>query len=206
MLKAIETTYKGYRFRSRLEARWAVFFDALGLKWEYEPEGFELGGGVRYLPDFWLPSWRLWVEIKGQFPSEGEIEKCRQLAWGRCEAVLAVGGLPRSEWPKLFGVLFAWAEKGFTERLACGSFCQTENGLALDVEWGHDLWASCDYAVRIPNPGPQNKVIIGDELFPNEAYNAARSARFEHGESGAPLKHSRDYLASFEALARGGRA
>ena len=32
--KAIETKYKGFRFRSRLEARWAVFFDALGIEWE----------------------------------------------------------------------------------------------------------------------------------------------------------------------------
>lgn len=47
----IETRYKGYRFRSRLEARWAVFFDALGLKWEYEPEGFQTSAGW-YLPDF----------------------------------------------------------------------------------------------------------------------------------------------------------
>ena len=39
-IKAIETYYKGYRFRSRLEARWAVFFDAAGIKYEYEPEGF----------------------------------------------------------------------------------------------------------------------------------------------------------------------
>jgi hypothetical protein len=30
---AIPTRYKGYHFRSRLEARWAVFFDALGIKW-----------------------------------------------------------------------------------------------------------------------------------------------------------------------------
>jgi hypothetical protein len=51
-VRPIETHYKGYRFRSRLEARWAVFFDALGLAWEYEPEGFELGDGLRYLPDF----------------------------------------------------------------------------------------------------------------------------------------------------------
>lgn len=36
MIKAIETSYKGYRFRSRTEARWAVFFDALGVRWEYE--------------------------------------------------------------------------------------------------------------------------------------------------------------------------
>lgn len=39
-LKAIETEYKGYRFRSRPEARWAVFFDACGVKWDYEPEGY----------------------------------------------------------------------------------------------------------------------------------------------------------------------
>lgn len=52
-IKAIETSYKGYRFRSRLEARWAVFFDALGASWEYEPEGFETAAGW-YLPDFRL--------------------------------------------------------------------------------------------------------------------------------------------------------
>lgn len=51
-IKAIETPYNGYRFRSRLEARWAVFFDALGVKYEYEPEGFLLPSGKRYLPDF----------------------------------------------------------------------------------------------------------------------------------------------------------
>ena len=51
-LKAIQTEYNGYLFRSRLEARWAVFFDALGVDYEYEPEGFELPSGDRYLPDF----------------------------------------------------------------------------------------------------------------------------------------------------------
>lgn len=67
VLKAIETYYKGYRFRSRLEARWAVFFDALGMRWEYEPQGFELPGGIRYLPDFRITSPQgmvRWYEIK----------------------------------------------------------------------------------------------------------------------------------------------
>lgn len=66
LMKAIETKYKGYRFRSRLEARWAVFFDALGLKWEYEPEGFELSNGERYLPDFRVQGsdCSVWVEVK----------------------------------------------------------------------------------------------------------------------------------------------
>jgi len=63
-IKAIETQYKGYRFRSRLEARWAVFFDALGLAWEYEKEGYDLGDAGWYLPDFWLPEQEVWVEVK----------------------------------------------------------------------------------------------------------------------------------------------
>ena len=42
MNKAIETIYNGFRFRSRLEARWAVFFDNLSVKYRYEPEGFDL--------------------------------------------------------------------------------------------------------------------------------------------------------------------
>ena len=69
MLKAIETKYKGYRFRSRLEARWAVFFEEHGARWEFEQEGFELPLG-RYLPDFYLPGRRTFVEVKpGPRPS-----------------------------------------------------------------------------------------------------------------------------------------
>ncbi|MEK4501196.1 hypothetical protein [Bacillus sp. FSL R12-0069] len=51
-IKPIETIYKGYRFRSRLEARWAVFFDTLGIEWKYENEGYDLGELGWYLPDF----------------------------------------------------------------------------------------------------------------------------------------------------------
>lgn len=81
MLKPIETLYKGYRFRSRLESRWAVFFDSLGIRYEYEKEGYELPSG-RYLPDFWLPAQQYWIEIKGQPASYEEITKAREL----CEA------------------------------------------------------------------------------------------------------------------------
>jgi hypothetical protein len=68
-IKVIETVYSGYRFRSRLEARWAVFFDALGIEYEYEKEGFELPSGW-YLPDFWLPEQDIWVEIKPKNSSD----------------------------------------------------------------------------------------------------------------------------------------
>lgn len=64
-IKPIETAYNGYRFRSRLEARWAVFFDALGIKYEYEPEGYTLQDGTKYLPDFFLPDQNYYIEVKG---------------------------------------------------------------------------------------------------------------------------------------------
>ena len=74
-IKAIETEYDGHRFRSRLEARWAVFFNAVGLTYEYEIEGFEMDG-TRYLPDFYIPSLNRWFEIKGKPLSLDEIKKC----------------------------------------------------------------------------------------------------------------------------------
>jgi hypothetical protein len=48
-MKAIPTTYNGVNMRSRLEARWAAFFDVVGWRWEYEPP--ERGG---WIPDFLL--------------------------------------------------------------------------------------------------------------------------------------------------------
>src|SRR5579859_611696 len=77
--KVIETKYRGYHFRSRLEARHAVFFDALGVRYEYEKEGYDLDG-VWYLPDFWLPDLHYWIEIKGQEPTEAEVQKIQILA------------------------------------------------------------------------------------------------------------------------------
>lgn len=75
-IKAIETIYRGYRFRSRLEARWAVFFDGMGIEYEYEPEGFDLGSAGWYLPDFWLPTFNggIYCEVK---PVNGDFQKAQ---------------------------------------------------------------------------------------------------------------------------------
>lgn len=73
-IKAIETEYDGHRFRSRLEARWAVFFNAVGLTYEYEIEGFEMDG-TRYLPDFYIPSLNRWFEIKGNRYNDNLLEE-----------------------------------------------------------------------------------------------------------------------------------
>ena len=80
-MKPIETVYNGYRFRSRLEARWAVFFDTLHVVYRYEAEGYDLEG-VWYLPDFWLPELDCWVEIKAKRPTDEEQQKARFLSWG----------------------------------------------------------------------------------------------------------------------------
>lgn len=92
-IKAIDTQYKGYRFRSRLEARWAVFFDAIGLTWEYEKEGYELGDELgRYLCDFWFPEINFWVEIKGSMPTEIEHKRAQALAIGTQRPVAILAG------------------------------------------------------------------------------------------------------------------
>lgn len=80
-IKPLETFYNGYRFRSRLEARWAIFFDALGVTYEYEPEGYDLGNHIYYLPDFRIKChgtrgnsnekpFDLYIEVKGEMTKE----------------------------------------------------------------------------------------------------------------------------------------
>lgn len=77
-IKPIETRAYGHRFRSRLEARWAVFFTKLRMRWEYEPEGFVIDGEP-YLPDFrvWTPQGMpIWYEIKpAHVPTDEKLEK-----------------------------------------------------------------------------------------------------------------------------------
>lgn len=75
-LRAIPTQYAGCAFRSRLEARWGVFFDELAIEWRYETEGFILAPfGEWYLPDFYLPELGYWIEVKGKEPDEKALRK-----------------------------------------------------------------------------------------------------------------------------------
>jgi hypothetical protein len=93
-IKPIETNYRGYRFRSRLEARWACFLTTLGIDYEYEPNGYNLGELGRYLPDFWVPSLQSYVEIKPELAGQ---EKCRGLSDMTGKAVVLIAGQP---WPR----------------------------------------------------------------------------------------------------------
>lgn len=70
-MKVIPTEYNGYRFRSRLEARWAVFMDVLKVPFLYDPDAYEFNG-VGYLPDFFIPSIGAFLEIKPVKPAKSE--------------------------------------------------------------------------------------------------------------------------------------
>lgn len=64
-IQAKPTTYAHVKFRSRLEATWAVFFDALSLEWEYEPKRARVTG-VYYQPDFLIRNLPFIVPTKGK--------------------------------------------------------------------------------------------------------------------------------------------
>lgn len=92
-MKSIPTTHNGIKFRSRTEARWAVFLEVLKIKFDYEPDGFDLDG-LFYLPDFWLPKQEIWLEIKPVAPNATEQEKAFRLANHTKKNVLIQAGSP----------------------------------------------------------------------------------------------------------------
>ncbi len=81
-IKSKTTRYGGIVFRSRIEARWAVFFDFLGIEYEYEPFYAEVETGyvsVNYLPDFYLSKQDIFIEVKPTKPFG--IENIKAAAW-----------------------------------------------------------------------------------------------------------------------------
>lgn len=94
-IKAIETRVYGCRFRSRLEARWAVFLTSAGFRWAYEPEGVELDAG-RYLPDFRVTrdDVTVWLEIK-PMTERADDPRHAELARRGGQLVFVVQGLHR---------------------------------------------------------------------------------------------------------------
>lgn len=165
-MKPIETTYNGYRFRSRLEARWAVFFDMLGWKYLYEPEGFDLNG-VWYLPDFYLPEEDTWFEVKlSKKLTEAEREKITRFIETGSHYMLLIGD-PSEDMTVIVDGGDHIHEVIIFDCACCG-------GLAV-----------CDKPVS-----EKTKSVIFSRKW-RRAILAARSARFEHGESGAPIKASK---------------
>lgn len=208
MIKAIETRYKGYRFRSRLEARWAVFFDTLGIPWTYEPQGFERNG-VRYLPDFQIQLGRdrykftYWVEVKGDrnwlFDNRDEIDEMHD--WGGilpdfadcgeqsrvANGLIVLGDIPNPE----FGLLFVPVighQKGVNLYWRC--LADADQGLVdfdqiFKVFFGLNADHYCVACLSKEAADFAPRIARTPRANPKiqEALIAARSARFEHGEN-----------------------
>lgn len=90
-IQALPTPFGDHNFRSRLEARWAVLFNTLGIEFQYEPEGFQLGTD-RYIPDFYFPKVRMFAEVKPREFDEREMRLAMALsASTKCAVLLLIG-------------------------------------------------------------------------------------------------------------------
>lgn len=171
----IQTAYKGYRFRSRLEARWAVYFDFLNLPWEYEKEGYNLGEGLGYyLPDFWLPLVNMWAEVKPEALSVMEKAKCKRLAAATGHPCLMLIGTPE---PKPY-----WAVTGSLDIPAMNALSEpSELDFAISNFKGYPEAMHRFYVLTDMKGNDEDWW----EMFPDtvDASVAARSARFEFGET-----------------------
>ena len=195
MLKAIETVYNGYRFRSRTEARWAVFFDTLDIVYEYEKEGYNLGEAGWYLPDFWLPKQQCWIEVKGDTPTEEERNKAKALARDGKRPVWILIGLSdyKPELDKLyteyrinaemyrFEALPEWyADMALSDPDEYGGIAKVKRA----IQDGGIIWQMTSDSGLQPfteAAGEADMHILSctDEQY-IAAYSAARQARFEH--------------------------
>ncbi len=142
-MKSIETKFRGITFRSRLEARWAVFMNALGVMFDYEPEGYDLDG-LFYLPDFWLPKQKVFLEIKPEEPSDEELEKARRLSELSKRAVLISFGQPRvpdfDHQDSMQSITSGGWDSGYW-------WCECQTCGALDIEFNgrsHRIRCHCD--------------------------------------------------------------
>lgn len=200
MIKAIQTEYNGYKFRSRLEARWAVFFDTIGIKYQYEPEGFEMEDGTRYLPDFYLPDSDRWIEIKGKPLSEKELKKCESFCEGEYN------------WKKKFVIFVGNPEISIVSTKGESVLVKNINSDSISVfEVGEKDEKYCEWGIKAYSWVPLSDIfpdfvtfwadglaekentlsrfvpsIWRDASIPLERFAAAvkkaRQARFEHGE------------------------
>jgi hypothetical protein len=193
--KAIETYYKGYRFRSRLEARWAIFFDALNLKWVYEDEGFTFHNiPVRcygnkfenysgsYLPDFYFPELNYYMEIKGTAATEHENNLCAALSnFKKCDVFLFDQGLhPVNRFGDIEESGGSWFKNGeFNDSIVLWMKCPT----CGKIDITYDGWVH--YSRRCHCYDDNHRLKSGGSNHPDvvAALNRALSARFEHGES-----------------------
>ena len=198
-IKAIETVYNGYKFRSRLEARWAVFFDQLGIAYEYEPEGITLSDGTYYLPDFYLTDFHCYFEVKrapssiirSSLPQKEFGDAIKKISDGSHTdswAGLIAFGDPYDHYMWLFCQDISDGSAGSSDRPVTFGY-DIEAGKAVLVAWNEykdrtylsSFHHGCEIPVKV-----DPLYTYGYDCYTNDflisAELTARQARFEHGE------------------------
>jgi hypothetical protein len=199
--QAIDTLYRNCYFRSRLEARWAVFFDVMKIAWRYEPEAYRVGPhNLAYLPDFYLPDLGTWIEVKGDdadFIAKADVYGAAVNPASGLPGVadsipttrgfLVLGPIPDVQ-PNSRRPVHALIQHGmwrpeFTgiHRTRAGF---TDEGRIAVVTVGADTYTASEFpdareapyaaTVRCPGPFGSNRVAL--------AYTMARAARFDRGK------------------------
>ncbi len=204
-IKPIETEYNGYKFRSRLEARWAVFFDAAGIEYEYEPDGYQGCDGIKYLPDFKLRD-GVFVEVKGSDEMlERDFKKLSAAIDFRAtpvsDGLLVLGQIPNPDevsWDSLPIFSYLWHREGvvcdyaaFTGRkrkpIAYGMDAITKSMLTIGTKYDVDYTAYWNPKPAAVTTKTRLMTLDGIKSDATErlrdAYKKARQARFEFGET-----------------------
>jgi len=171
----IETVYQGYKFRSKLEARWALYFDLVKVAWDYEPDGYDLGDLGWYLPDFYLSDFDTFIEIK---PKSGDKDSVRA-------QLMRLTELTGSAAWGLFGDPYdhKWVSLSLSDGVTPGIA-----GRILEKGW-HEQWT--DFQISFINlkgdkcrPMPSlGTEAIGSALGNVKEKLEARQARFDHGQT-----------------------
>lgn len=207
-IKAIETEYDGHLFRSRLEARWAVFFHNFGIKYIYEFEGFktDIGDGEYsyYLPDFYLPEYDKYVEVKGydealKKDSEKVAYSIDYCSTPVSNGLVIVGDIPnpgKIVWGNIPMFTYLYWHKGIVREHAAF----IDHGFKKAV-FGNESILNAMYSYTkdysSDNKIPDGSTTVcewtreglrsfGEDYLDKlkEAYRIAKQARFEHGMKG----------------------
>jgi len=185
MIKALQTSYNGYSCRSRTEARWMVAFDEAKIKYEYEPQGFDLGEVGCYLPDFYLPQVGMYAEVKGRTFNLEELKKAKALTEEAEEPVLLLDGPPeRKAYWAIIPDIKRPEKCGWYEIFESECFSANDYDIFEHSHYWSDerrFYSNTGYGCG-SFPHSHN---CEYDLMDSEAVLAARSARFEHGESGS---------------------
>jgi hypothetical protein len=152
----IPTTYKGVQYRSRLEAKWAVFFDHLGFEFAYESNSVkDEHGNILYTPDFYIydgfkaHDWveNFLIEIKPVPPNKEYLDRLAALPLPYTKEILIMVGEPSFSqkngfwlycWDPIPTPKFDWYKGFFLEQC---NHCTRFNIATYNY---NDIYCDCD--------------------------------------------------------------